>query len=229
MIKKILIIEDEPHIKKLLEKTFLVLGYDVESTSAAKKASEFLISYTPDVVILDLGLPDQDGQLWLKEMRSNSDVPVVVVSARNETSEVVEAIENGANDYVKKPFDMPELVARVKRQITTISSMKDDCCEEVYKFSNLTINVSDHKVLLDDKEVHLSKKEFMILSHLVIHSGKLIMQVDLLAKIWGEHYGDGPQYLRVYIGQLRKKLAGCIKQPLITTENAVGYRFITAD
>jgi two-component system KDP operon response regulator KdpE len=229
MIKKILIIEDEPHIKKLLEKTFLVLGYDVESTSLAKKASELLISYTPDVVILDLGLPDQDGQLWLKEMRSKSEVPVVVVSARNETREVVEAIENGANDYVKKPFDMPELVARVKRQVAVSSTMKDDCVDKSYKFLNLTVNVSDHKVLLDDKEVHLSKKEFMILSHLVIHSGKLIMQIDLLTKIWGDHYGDGPQYLRVYIGQLRKKLAGCIKQPLITTENAVGYRFIAAD
>ena len=124
MVKKILIVEDELQIKRLLEKTFLVLGYDVESTSTAKIASELLISYAPDVIILDLGLPDQDGQQWLKNMRDKNEIPVIVVSARNNTSEVVEAMENGANDYVKKPFDMPELVARVKRQFATVAKLE---------------------------------------------------------------------------------------------------------
>ncbi|MEY8766121.1 MULTISPECIES: response regulator transcription factor [Francisella] len=228
MIKKILIVEDEPQIKKLLEKTFLVLGYDVESASTASIATSLLGQYHPDVVILDLGLPDQDGQDWLKAVRVSSDVPIIVVSARNDTEEVVKALENGANDYVKKPFDMPELIARVRRQLIAVIK-KDLEIANVYSFDNLIVDLNDHKVILDNQEIHLSKKEFSILSYLVKHSGKLVMQNTLLHEVWGDCYGDGAQYLRVYIGQLRKKLSACKKQPLIITENAIGYRFIPAD
>ncbi|AJI55094.1 hypothetical protein LA02_366 [Francisella philomiragia] len=228
MIKKILIVEDEPQIKKLLEKTFLVLGYDVESAPTASIATSLLGQYHPDVVILDLGLPDQDGQDWLKVVRISSDVPIIVVSARNDTEEVVKALENGANDYVKKPFDMPELIARVRRQLIAVIK-KDLEIANVYSFDNLIVDLNDHKVILDNQEIHLSKKEFSILSYLVKHSGKLVMQNTLLHEVWGDCYGDGAQYLRVYIGQLRKKLSACKKQPLIVTENAIGYRFIPAD
>ncbi|QEO59970.1 response regulator transcription factor [Francisella marina] len=228
MIKKILIVEDEPQIKKLLEKTFLVLGYDVESASTASIATSLLGQYHPDVVILDLGLPDQDGQDWLKAVRVSNDVPIIVVSARNDTEEVVKALENGANDYVKKPFDMPELIARVRRQLIAVIK-KDLEIANVYSFDNLIVDLNDHKVILDNQEIHLSKKEFSILSYLVKHSGKLVMQNTLLHEVWGDCYGDGAQYLRVYIGQLRKKLSACKKQPLIITENAIGYRFIPAD
>ncbi|QEO57803.1 response regulator transcription factor [Francisella marina] len=228
MIKKILIVEDEPQIKKLLEKPFLVLGYDVESASTASIATSLLGQYHPDVVILDLGLPDQDGQDWLKAVRVSNDVPIIVVSARNDTEEVVKALENGANDYVKKPFDMPELIARVRRQLIAVIK-KDLEIANVYSFDNLIVDLNDHKVILDNQEIHLSKKEFSILSYLVKHSGKLVMQNTLLHEVWGDCYGDGAQYLRVYIGQLRKKLSACKKQPLIITENAIGYRFIPAD
>lgn len=124
MIRKILIVEDEPQIKKLLEKTFLVLGYDVEIVATAGNATKLLGEYQPDVVILDLGLPDQDGQEWLKSARSHSEIPIIVVSARNDTEEVVKALDNGANDYIKKPFDMPELIARVKRQLNPLLKNK---------------------------------------------------------------------------------------------------------
>lgn len=226
MISKILIVEDEPQIKKLLEKTFLVLGYDVESAATASQATKLLASYNPDAVILDLGLPDQDGQDWLVAMRRENLTPVIVVSARNDTQDVVQALESGANDYVKKPFDMPELIARVKRQIVTETNTKES---SVYNFANMQVDLADHRVTIDNQEIHLSKKEFMILSYLVKHSGKLVMQNTILDEVWGDYCGDGPQYLRVYIGQLRKKLADCKKQPLITTENAVGYRFVAAD
>lgn len=159
MIKKILIVEDEPQIKKLLEKTFLVLGYDVESAPTASIATSLLGQYHPDVVILDLGLPDQDGQDWLKVVRISSDVPIIVVSARNDTEEVVKALENGANDYVKKPFDMPELIARVRRQLIAVIK-KDLEIANVYSFDNLIVDLNDHKVILDNQEIHLSKKNF---------------------------------------------------------------------
>lgn len=150
------------------------------------------------------------------------------MSARNDTEEVVKALENGANDYVKKPFDMPELIARVRRQL--ISATKNDLeIANVYSFDNLIVDLNDHRVILDNQEIHLSKKEFSILSYLVRHSGKLVMQNAILHEVWGDYYGDGAQYLRVYIGQLRKKLSACKKQPLIVTENAIGYRFIPAD
>lgn len=206
----------------------MVLGYDVESAPTASIATSLLGQYHPDVVILDLGLPDQDGQDWLKVVRISSDVPIIVVSARNDTEEVVKALENGANDYVKKPFDMPELIARVRRQLIAVIK-KDLEIANVYSFDNLIVDLNDHKVILDNQEIHLSKKEFSILSYLVKYSGKLIMQNTLLHEVWGDCYGDGAQYLRVYIGQLRKKLSACKKQPLIVTENAIGYRFIPAD
>ncbi|API87628.1 response regulator transcription factor [Francisella uliginis] len=227
MVQKILLVEDEPQIRKLLEKTFLVLGYDIESATTAGEASKLLNSYIPNVIILDLGLPDQDGQEWLRSMRVHNSTPVIVVSARNDTEEVVKALESGANDYVKKPFDMPELIARVRRQLISLDSSQKK--SNLFKFANLTVDLEDHKVMLDEQEIHLSKKEFMILSHLVNHAGKLVMQNTILNEVWGNCYGDGAQYLRVYIGQLRKKLSACKKQPLITTENAVGYRFIEAD
>ncbi|AJI72648.1 hypothetical protein FTDG_01272 [Francisella tularensis subsp. novicida GA99-3548] len=228
MIRKILIVEDEPQIKKLLEKTFLVLGYDVEIVATAGNATKLLGEYQPDVVILDLGLPDQDGQEWLKSARSHSEIPIIVVSARNDTDEVVKALDNGANDYIKKPFDMPELIARVKRQLNPLLKKQTEA-DNIYTFANLKIDLNDHKVSLDNKDIHLSKKEFLILACLVTNAGKLVMQNTLLKEVWGECYGDGAQYLRVYIGQLRKKLSACTKQPLITTENAIGYRFAIAD
>ncbi|MED7820254.1 MULTISPECIES: response regulator transcription factor [unclassified Francisella] len=227
MIQKILLVEDEPQIRKLLEKTFLVLGYDIESATTAAEASKLLSSYAPDVIVLDLGLPDQDGQEWLRAMRIHNSTPVIVVSARSDTEEVVKALEGGANDYVKKPFDMPELIARVRRQLINLEGSQKK--SNLFKFANLTVDLDDHKVTLNGHEIHLSKKEFMILSHLVSHSGKLVMQNVILNDVWGNCYGDGAQYLRVYIGQLRKKLSECKKQPLITTENAIGYRFIEAD
>lgn len=228
MIKKILIVEDEPQIKRLLEKTFLVLGYDVEIVATAGNATKLLGEYHPDVVILDLGLPDQDGQEWLKSTRRHNEIPIIVVSARNDTEEVVKALENGANDYIKKPFDMLELIARVKRQLNPLLKKQTEA-DNIYTFANLKIDLNDHKVSLNNQDIHLSKKEFLILSCLVSHAGKLVMQNTILKEVWGECYGDGAQYLRVYIGQLRKKLSACKKQPLIITENAIGYRFAVSD
>jgi two-component system KDP operon response regulator KdpE len=229
-MKKILIVEDDLQIRRFLEKTFLVLGYDVDCVGSIVTAKEYLAQNTVDVVILDLGLPDDDGQNLIPIIRQNHKTPIIVLSARSDTAEVVKALDAGANDYVKKPFDMPELVARIKSVIIN-STLHDDSenAYNQYSFDNLLVDVSDRQVLIDGEQIHLSKKEFLILQKLVINSGKLVLQDDILKDVWGEYYGDGAQYLRVYIGQLRKKLSSCSKQPLITTENAIGYRFINAD
>ncbi|WP_235826809.1 response regulator transcription factor [Facilibium subflavum] len=193
-----------------------------------RHASNLLKQYQPDLVILDLGLPDMDGQNWLISLRAYFQTPVIILSARFETEEVVKALENGADDYLKKPFDMPELVARIKR-LLNVNLPSTKSSSEVYKFANMQVAIDDYEVHIDGKLIHLSKKEFQLLSILVRNAGKLITQTQLLKEIWGEYFADEVQYLRVYIGQLRKKLADCHKQPLITTESGVGYRFAQMD
>ncbi len=226
--KKILLIEDEPQIRKFLKKTLLVLGFNVIEASNAHHATILLEQCHPNLIILDLGLPDQNGQVWLQNLRKKYNTPIIVVSARNETEEVVLALTNGANDYVKKPFDMPELVARIKRLLllTTTTDDKEFQAEKSYLFGNMKISIENHEVKIDDQCIHLSKKEFLLLAELSKHAGKLVTQSHLLREIWGEYFGNEVQYLRVYIGQLRKKLAACSIQPLIITESGVGYRFI---
>jgi two-component system KDP operon response regulator KdpE len=156
-------------------------------------------------------------------------VPIIVLSARSDTSDIVKALGSGANDYVKKPFDMPELVARVKSAIAQHTHKSSDPEVNIYSFGNLVVDITDHKTLINDESIHLSKKEFLILKMLVENSGKLVMQNDILQYVWGNCYGDGPQYLRVYIGQLRKKLSACSINPLISTEKGVGYRIAASD
>lgn len=229
IMKKILVVEDEPQIAKFLTKTFLVLGYDVDHVSSSKDATFSLKVFQPDIIILDLGLPDIDGHQWLIDTRKYSDIPIIVVSARSRTEDVVKALENGANDYVKKPFDMAELIARLNKCLNQSQENDTLGIESKYIFGNMCVDISGHHVTLDDKEIHLSKKEFQILSYLVLNANRLVTQEDVLKKVWGNYSGDGAQYLRVYICQLRKKLLSCTKQPLITTENAIGYRFINYD
>ncbi|WP_440682174.1 response regulator transcription factor [Cysteiniphilum halobium] len=232
MNKKILLIDDEAQIRKFLKKTLLVLGYDVYDAVSAEHATDVLNQQHPDLILLDLGLPDQDGQNWLANLRvKHMHVPVIVVSARSDSDEVVKALENGANDYVRKPFDMPELVARIKRNLDLIDSFKTEGkkSEAVYQFENMRVNIADHCVMINDEVIHLSKKEFLLLSVFCQNAGKLLTQNQILQQIWGEYFADEVQYLRIYVGQLRKKLAACTKQPLITTESGVGYRFTKAD
>ncbi|WP_119327680.1 response regulator transcription factor [Cysteiniphilum halobium] len=232
MNKKILLIDDEAQIRKFLKKTLLVLGYDVYDAVSAEHATDVLNQQHPDLILLDLGLPDQDGQNWLANLRvKHMHVPVIVVSARSDSDEVVKALENGANDYVRKPFDMPELVARIKRNLDLIDSFKTEGkkSEAVYQFENMRVNIADHRVMINDEVIHLSKKEFLLLSVFCQNAGKLLTQNQILQQIWGEYFADEVQYLRIYVGQLRKKLAACTKQPLITTESGVGYRFTKAD
>ncbi len=229
MNKKILLIEDEAQIRKFLKKTLLVLGYDVYDALSAEHATEVLNQQHPDLILLDLGLPGQDGQTWLVQFRKkHTQTPVIIISARGSSDEVVRALENGANDYVKKPFDMPELVARIKRSFELIKMIrKESEIDEklAYCFDNMQVNLADHRVVIDGKEIHLSKKEFLLLSVFCQHAGKLLTQNQILQQIWGEYFSDEVQYLRVYVGQLRKKLAACSQQPLITTESGIGYRF----
>jgi two-component system KDP operon response regulator KdpE len=227
MHKKILIVDDEPQIRKFLKKTLLVLGYDVKEAIDTSHADGLLKKYQPDLIILDLGLPGIDGQEWLQILRKKSNVPVLVLSARSETDEIVKALENGANDYVKKPFDMPELMARIKKSIATPMLAKPiDQPEKLYLFGNMIVSLAQRQVKINDELISLSKKEFSLLSIFIMNAGKLITQTQILKEVWGDHYDDEVQYLRVYIGQLRKKLDSCSKQPLITTESGVGYRFI---
>ncbi|MDC0534232.1 response regulator transcription factor [Francisellaceae bacterium] len=228
MHKKILIVDDEPQIRKFLKKALLVLGYDAEDGVNGEHALQVLKEHQPDLILLDLGLPDIDGQDLLVLIREKYNTPIIVISARSESHEIVKALENGANDYVKKPFDMPELLARIKKCLLASSNLgcTIDSENKTYNFGNMTVAIHNREVKIDNNPVKLSKKEFVLLSLFVRHAGKLITQTQIFKEVWGEYYNDDPQYLRVYIRQLRVKLEECSIQPLIVTESGVGYRFV---
>lgn len=223
MKRRILVIDDEAQIRKFLKMTLEVHHYEVLEAINATNATRILSEEKLDLIILDLGLPDKDGIIWLREIRQFSDIPVIVLSARNQSNQIVKALDMGANDYMTKPFDMPELMARIR---AVLRQTKDDEPKQtIYTFENLIINLLEHRVTIDEKIINISKKEFEVLVILVQNAGKLVTQRQLLTKVWGSVFSDELQYLRVYIGQLRKKLSTCTIDPLIETESGVGYRF----
>ncbi|MCF6764728.1 response regulator [Thiotrichales bacterium 19S3-7] len=227
METRILIVDDEAQIRKFVKMTLKAHDYEVLEAIDATNATRLLVSDKPDLVILDLGLPDQDGIHWLNDMRQWSDVPVIVLSARDEESQIVKALDLGANDYVTKPFEMPVLMARIRAVLR--SQTKEVQEYTVYHFANMIVNIPEHRIMIGDEIISLSKKEFQVLSLLVKHAGKLVTQQQILTKIWGSVFSDEPQYLRVYVGQLRKKLSQCDIDPLIETESGIGYRFAKFD
>ena len=225
-MKKILLIDDEPQIRRYINKTLLVVGFDVYLAPNGKEGLRLCNEDHPDLILLDLGLPDIDGQDLLVMFKKNyPELPIIVLSARDQTDEIVQAINSGANDYIKKPFDTPELIARINRHISLSKSTESIQNEARFSIANLSMSIEKHEVKIDDEVIHLSKKEFQILHYMFQQKGKIITQNQLLKEVWGNTFSDEVQYLRVYIGQLRKKLKNCSIQPLITTESGVGYYF----
>jgi two-component system KDP operon response regulator KdpE len=184
----------------------------------------------PDVVLLDLGLPDLDGIEVLRRLRAFSDVPVIVLTARDDQSEKVRSLDAGADDYVTKPFDTEELLARIRAALRRVPPAAT--IPPVVRIAELEleIDVARRLVTQDGKPVHLTRTELMLLEELMRHPGKLLTQEFLLHQVWGSGYGTESNYLRVYIAQLRKKLGDDATRPrLIQTEPGIGYRWIARD
>jgi two-component system KDP operon response regulator KdpE len=218
----ILVIDDEPAIRRLLRTSLGAQGYQIVEADTAAAALVEIKNHPPDVVILDLGLPDQDGLDVVATIRQSSSVPIVVLSSRGEENAKVEALELGADDYVTKPFGMAELVARIRAALR--HRLQAQGADPVFHSGDLTVDLVRRIVRVKDVETKLSPKEYDILRELVTHAGKVLTHKHLLREVWGPATSD-VQYLRIYIRQLRQKLEPDPERPtLILTEPGVGYR-----
>lgn len=220
---RILVVDDERQIQRFLSPSLKMEGYDVVLASNAAEAMDMMVREHPDLVVLDLGLPDRDGKLVICDIRSRSSVPILVLSARDEESEKIAALDMGANDFIVKPFSVGELLARVRAALRLQSGQNVEC--RFFQFDDLIIDVEHYKVKRDDREINLTPKEFELLHVLARHAGRVLTHGFILNAIWGPAHMNDTQYLRVFIGQLRQKIERNPSEPvLILTQPGVGYR-----
>jgi two-component system, OmpR family, KDP operon response regulator KdpE len=221
---KILTIDDEVAIRRLLKVSLKSQGYDVLEAANARDGIQQTAINRPDLIILDLGLPDMEGLKALKAIREWSTIPVIVLTVRDSETDKVSLLDAGANDYVTKPFGVPELLARV-RAVLRIAHTEDS--EPIFKNGKLEIDFAAHTVKLNDEEVKLTDTEYRLLRTLARNAGKLLTQRQLLKEIWGISAIEHTHYLRIYIAQLRHKLEEDPSRPqMILTEPGVGYRMV---
>ncbi|NUT47959.1 MAG: response regulator [Saccharothrix sp.] len=221
---KVLVVDDEPQIVRALRINLSARGYSVltahDGTSALKVAAEG----RPDVVVLDLGLPDVDGTEVIAGLRGWSTVPIIVLSARVDSADKVEALDAGADDYVTKPFGMDELLARLRAAVRRSSVAEGE--DAVVETASFTVDLAAKKVRRDGAEVHLTPTEWGLLEILARNRGRLVAQKQLLQEVWGPAYAKETHYLRVYLAQLRRKLEPEPARPRhLVTEPGMGYRF----
>jgi len=224
----VLVIEDDSSLRRALRTSLRARGFEVVETATAEDGLVLVADDRPDVVLLDLGLPDLDGVEALRRMRTFSDVPVVVLTARDRQHDKIEALDAGADDYVTKPFDVEELLARVRAVLRRVP--QTSAAPSVVRVDTLEIDLVRKQVRLDGDVVHLTKTELSLLEQLATQPGKLLTHEYLLRQVWGRGYGSESNYLRVYVGQLRRKLGDDAANPhLIVTEPGIGYRWIGSD
>lgn len=219
---RILVVDDEPQIHRFLRPALETAGYVVDRADTAAEALRLARLRPPAAILLDLGLPDADGQDLLLRLRETVHAPILVVSARDRNEEKVRALDGGADDYVEKPFAMEELLARLRACLRR--ALVQDGVTEPFRNGGLTVDLLRRIVMVDGAELPLTAREYDLLAMLVRHAGRVITHRQLLTAVWGAHSGDQLQYLRVYIGHLRQKLGDAGK--LIRTETSVGYRLL---
>jgi two-component system, OmpR family, KDP operon response regulator KdpE len=224
---RILVIDDENEIRRMLQVGLSAHEYTLGEATSGKEGLNQVLIFHPDLVILDLGLPDMDGLDVLRRLREWSQVPVIVLTVRDREGDKVSALDGGADDYVTKPFNMGELLARIRVAMRHAARSED---EPVLVFDDLTLDLSRRIVLLKQQEIKLTPTEYEILKYLALHAGRVVTHGQLLRAVWGPNYQEHTQYLRVYVGQLRRKIEADQARPrFITTEPGVGYRFISPD
>lgn len=224
---RVLVVDDEPQIVRALVINLKARKYEVDAAADGAQALELAAARHPDVVVLDLGLPDMDGVEVIKGLRGWTRVPILVLSARHSSDEKVEALDAGADDYVTKPFGMDELLARlraaVRRAEPGAASGEDEVIVETDGF---TVDLAAKKAVREGRDVRLTPTEWHLLEVLVRNEGKLVSQKQLLQEVWGPSYGTETNYLRVYMAQLRRKLEADPSHPRhFITEPGMGYRF----
>ncbi|MCX6074762.1 MAG: response regulator transcription factor [Campylobacterales bacterium] len=220
----ILVVEDDSGIQKMLSISLSAAGYELIKAGSIKSGLVALSQNPISLVLLDLGLPDGDGKKFIKEAKMFSEVPIMVVSARDIESEKIEALEMGADDYLTKPFSIGELIARIKALSRRVRE-KDESIQNEISIGKLTINLVNKTVTIDSRAVKLTKKEFELLALFAKNRGKVLTHTFVLENVWGRGYGKETHYLRVFMAQLRKKIEENPSMPqYIVTESGMGYR-----
>jgi len=225
MKSKILIIDDEKSIQKLLEITLNANGYLTLHALSAKEGLSHVVTHNPTLILLDLGLPDMEGKEFLNRLREWSNIPVIVLSSRDNEETKIALLEDGADDYITKPFGAGELIARIKATLRRIVNL--DSPSSIIISDNLTLDIINHTIFLGEDELKCTPKEFELLKLFMKHKGKILTYSWLLKEIWGVGYQEEVHYLRIFVKQLRQKIEANPSRPTrIRTEIAIGYRFV---
>jgi two-component system KDP operon response regulator KdpE len=225
----ILVIDDEPQILRALRTILSAHNYRVTVAQTGEEGLALAAAEQPDIIILDLGLPDIDGITVCARLREWTQIPIIILSVRNEERDKVKALDKGADDYLVKPFGIEELLARIRVALRHLARSQGSV-ESVITSRSLEIDLTRHIVTRDGAEVKLTATEFKLLAYLASHSGRVLTHHNILNNVWGPEYLDNVEYLRVFMSQLRKKLESDPKEPrYLLSEPGVGYRFVIED
>jgi two-component system KDP operon response regulator KdpE len=222
MSGRILVIDDESQITRALRAALTAQGFDIRTANEPEEGLQVFLEWPPDLVITDLMMPGMSGVEVCQAIRKTATTPIIVLSVRDHERSKVEALDAGADDYVTKPFSIQELLARVRAHLRRAPERT----ESAISVGDFVVDVAAHSVTVQGKEVHLTPKEFDLLAHLARHPGKVLTHRALLTAVWGGQAAHQPEYLRVFVGQLRKKLEGETGRQYIHTEPWIGYRFV---
>lgn len=223
----ILIIDDERQIRKLISITLESNNYNINEATTAKEGLQMAAMHPPDLIILDLGLPDEDGQSVLVKLRDWYISPIIILSVRSSETDIIQALDNGANDYLVKPFRTGELLARIRN---ALRNKLDSNNQSIIKFQNITIDLIARIIKKDNLVLKLTSTEYALITLLARNENKVLTHQFILKEIWGPGYVEQSQYLRVFIAQIRKKIEENPNQPkIIITESGIGYRLVGED
>jgi two-component system, OmpR family, KDP operon response regulator KdpE len=223
---RVLVVDDEPAICRTLKTNLTGHGFQVNTEATGGAAVESLDRWRPDIILLDLGLPDMDGVDVIREIRKRGATPVIVLSVREEEQDKVAALDVGADDYLTKPFGVDELLARIRVGLRHAAG--GAATEPVVRVGGLTVDLERRRVMRDGEDIHLTPTEYDLLKVFVSHPDRVMTDRMLLQQVWGPEYGDEAHYLHVYMARLRRKIETDPQQPRhIVTEPGVGYRFVT--
>jgi two-component system KDP operon response regulator KdpE len=224
-MSRILVVDDDPVLQRTLRINLRARGHEVLLAGNGSQAVSTFLADAPELVVLDLGLPDLDGVEVLRQLRAVSSVPVIVLSARQQADDKVEALDEGADDYVSKPFSMDELMARVR--VALRRGIAEADAPETFDSGGLVLDFGAHTASRDSTAIHLTPTEWRLLSELARHAGKVVNHEDLLKAVWGPSYGSEHHYLRVFANQIRRKIEADSARPRhLVNEPGLGYRLV---
>lgn len=226
--RHILVVDDESQITRVLRTSLAAQGYEIRIANDGEMALEIMKDWLPNLIVTDLAMPNVDGVELCRRVRSISDVPIIVLSVRGEERSKIQALDAGADDYVTKPFSINELSARIRAHLRR-SPTENEPAAQMIQIGDFTIDVAAHSVTVQGAEIRLTPKEFDLLLYLAQHPHKVVTHRALLSAVWGANSVEQPEYLRVFIGQLRKKIEADGSRRYIITEPWVGYRFEPGD